>query len=100
MAAQFVLSYPFRIDLENNRFATVNSTTDTYKAEQVQGFLRTEKGERTMFPTFGIEDPVFNFFDAGEFLDAFNEYYTNIKIDEIDIVETSGKVTDVMVSFL
>ena len=53
-----------------------------------------------MFPTFGIEDPVFNFFDAGEFLDAFNEYYTNIKIDEIDIVETSGKVTDVMVSFL
>lgn len=99
MAAQFVLSYPFRIDTENQRFGTVNSTTDTYKAEQVKAFLRTEKNERIMFPSFGINDPVFYKFDAGEFLESFGEYYPNIPIEEVEIVETSGRVTDIMVKF-
>jgi len=99
MAVQFVLSYPFRIDPNNSRFGTVNSSTDTYKAEQVQAFIRTEKGERIMFPTFGIKDPVFAKFDAGEFLETFAEYYTDIVIDEVDIVETSGRLTDIMVTF-
>lgn len=99
MAAQFVLSYPFRIDTNNSRFATVNNTTDTYKAEQVQSFIRTEKGERVMFPAFGIDDPVFHTFDAGEFLETFSEFYTDVLIDEIEVVETAGRLTDIMVSF-
>ena len=99
MAAQFVLSYPFRIDPINQRFATVNSSTDTYKAEQVKSFLRTEKGERVMFPTFGISDPVFHKFNAGEFLETFGEYYSDIPIEEVEIVETSGRLTDIMVKF-
>ena len=52
-----------------------------------------------MFPTFGIKDPVFSKFDAGEFLETFAEFYTDIVIDEVDIVETSGRLTDVMVTF-
>ena len=52
-----------------------------------------------MFPTFGIKDPVFAKFDSGEFLETFAEYYTDIVIDEVDIVETSGRLTDIMVTF-
>ena len=52
MAGQRVLSYPFRFDMYNQRLATVNSDTDTHKAEQINTFLKTEKGERALFPDF------------------------------------------------
>ena len=54
MAGQLVLSYPFSVDYNNNRLSTVNSDTDTYKAQQITSFLRTEKGERPLFKNFGI----------------------------------------------
>ncbi len=79
-----VLSYPFRFDMQNQRLATVNSKADTYKAEQINTFLKTEKGERALFPDFGINDPVFHRFDAAEFIDSFVSFY---KVNEIEILE-------------
>tara|TARA_B100000287_G_C20328975_1_gene660922 strand:+ start:114 stop:422 length:309 start_codon:yes stop_codon:yes gene_type:complete len=101
MAAQFVLSYPFRVDMNNQRLGTVNSDTDAYKAEQINAFLRTEKDERALFPAFGITDPVFHRFDSGEFIDSFLEFYkpSEIAIEGVSITEEGGSVTNVAVTF-
>jgi len=101
MAGQFVLSYPFRFDMENQRFATVNSDTDTYKAQQISAFLKTEKSERALFPAFGIEDPVFHKFDSASFLDDFLNFYKSdsIVIESVDVQESSGKAENIAVKF-
>jgi|TARA_B100001250_G_scaffold401579_1_gene413617 hypothetical protein len=101
MTAQFVLSYPFRVDINNRRLGTINSETDTYKAEQINAFLRTEKEERALFPAFGITDPVFHKFDSGEFVDSFLEFYkpSEIAIENVDILEEGGNVLNVSVGF-
>tara|TARA_Y100000361_G_C10911578_1_gene214273 strand:+ start:80 stop:385 length:306 start_codon:yes stop_codon:yes gene_type:complete len=100
MAAESLLSYPFRIDFNNLRFGTVNSESDTYKAEQVSAFIRTEKGERVLFPEFGIDDPVFSGFDSGDFLDSFVEFYPSNKIEITEVrISQGGGRQDVAVSF-
>jgi len=101
MAGQLVLSYPFRVDYNNQEFGKVNADTDTYKAEQITAFLRTEKNERILFPAFGIVDPVFHKFDSADFLDSFLEFYPSnkIQITGIDITEDSGKASNVAVNF-
>jgi len=101
MAGQLVLSYPFSVDYNNNRLSTVNSDTDTYKAQQITSFLRTEKGERPLFKNFGIIDPVFNQFDSAEFIDAFIDFYPSnrIEITGIQITDNAGAATNVAVEF-
>ena len=101
MASQFLLSYPFRIDYNNERFGTVDSGSDTYKAQQISAFLRTEKSERPLFPSFGIEDPVFNTFDSADFIDSFIEFYPSdrIEITEIRVTDKNSGSQDVAVGF-
>lgn len=103
MSGQRVLSYPFRFDMYNRRLGTVNSDADTYKAEQINTFLKTEKGERALFPDFGINDPVFNVFDSAEFIDSFVSFYkpSEIEILEIEINDPKsfGKSLDIAVRF-
>jgi hypothetical protein len=100
--AEYVLSYPFRIDSVNRRAEVVWSDTDTYKAEQVKGFIRTVSGERDIFPRFGIEEPTFATFDTGKFFDDFTEFYTadQIEIDKVTLTDSGGVLTDVLVEFL
>ena len=99
--AQFVLSYPFRFDPTARGFAHVSDDTDTYKAQQIAAYIRTGKGERPILSDFGIDDPLFHEFDSGEFYDGFSDYYPSdvIGIDDVEIAEESGRVTDIAVSF-
>jgi hypothetical protein len=101
MAGQLVLSYPFRVDYNNARLGTVNADTDTYKAEQINAFIKTEKQERPLFPSFGIEDPVFKGFDIAEFVDSFLEFYKSqhIAIEEVEVSQKNGVLQDVAVRF-
>ena len=97
--AQFVLSYPLSLDF--NRFNTVRLDSDTYKAQQIKGFLRTEKNERPLLSDFGMNEPTFHTFDSGEFFDAFLNFYSSetLEISEVKVLETSGVVSDVQISF-
>tara|TARA_B100000287_G_C20338905_1_gene664975 strand:+ start:405 stop:710 length:306 start_codon:yes stop_codon:yes gene_type:complete len=99
--AEFVLSYPFRIDPFNSRAGVVSTDTDTYKAEQVTAFCRTEKNERPIMPDYGITDPLFNRFDTGEFSEGFTNFYSSedIKISAIQLKERGGRQTDVIIEF-
>lgn len=99
--AEYVLSYPFRMSNNNRRAEVVLTGTDTYKAQQVKAFVRTETTERSIFPNFGIEEPTFNTFDSGQFYDSFSDFYTsdNIDIVEIGLVQSEGALTNVEISF-
>ena len=54
-----VLSIPLSID-SSGGFKHVDTASDEYKAEQVQVFVLTNKGERQSWPTFGVTDPTFD----------------------------------------
>lgn len=99
--AQFVMSYPFQIDTNNNRMGVVLQDNDSYKAQQIQAFLRTHKGERAIFDSFGIDEPTFDAFSTAEFYDAFGDFYdeSTLNIEEIEVSETNGVLTDIKVAF-
>lgn len=99
--AEYVLSYPFSLDTLNGRAAVVYSSSDVYKAQQIKSFMRTDTGERRMFPTFGITDPTFDAFDSGTFYDSFSSFYDSgdINLEEIEVVEEGGVVVNVRVDF-
>lgn len=100
MAVQ-VLSYPFSTNNNRGGFSTVDDESDTYKAQQVAAFIRTRRSERPIFPSFGIDDPVFYTFDSGEFYDSFSDFYPtdDITINEISVTKSEGRITDIVVSF-
>ena len=99
--SEYVLSYPFRMNNKNRRAEVVMTGTDTYKAQQVKAFVRTETTERSIFPNFGIEEPTFNTFDSGQFYDAFSDFYTtdDIEIMEIGLVQSEGALSNVEITF-
>lgn len=99
--AEYVLSYPFSVDTLNSRASVVYSTSDVYKAQQIKAFMRTDTGERRIFPTFGITDPTFDDFNSGAFFDSFSNFYdsSDINLEEIEVVEEGGAVVDVIVEF-
>ena len=63
--------------------------------------MRTDTGERRIFPTFGITDPTFDDFNSGAFFDSFSNFYdsSDINLEEIEVVEEGGAVVDVIVEF-
>lgn len=98
--AEFVMSYPFSMDLVNRRLKTVNTDTDTYKAQQISAFLKSRKDERVLMPEFGINDPLFDTFDAAGFSSDFVEFYpSSIKLTSVNILKRGGVVSDVRVEF-
>lgn len=100
--AAYVLSYPFRVDGHNHRMSTVLVGTDTYKAEQISAYVRTEKDHRRIFPQFGITNPLFHEFDVGEFYDGFSDFYSSddIDVNQIAINEFAGRVRDIQIEFM
>ena len=100
--AQKVLSYPFRIDGSVGGFASVSDSSDTYKGQQINAFLRTSKGERPVFGDFGLDDPTFYEFDVSQFIDGFTDYYASeeIKITAVQTTDTAGVTPDIVISFI
>jgi len=94
--AQKVLSFPFEFDPSSpGRLKKVEQESDTYKAQQIEAFLRTEKGERPIFKDFGIDDPSFkvvsdDYADTLDLLVDFPFFYTNIAIDDVLIQFETG----------
>ena len=99
--AEFVLSYPFRIDEKNNRAGVVYTGTSSYKAEQINAIVKTEKDERPLMPDFGLTDPVFNKFEVSEFMTTLNRFYTSdeLQVTGLQVKQVGGKDTDVIIEF-
>lgn len=60
-----ILSHPFRL-ADTGEVATVDEGSTAANAEAVVVLAMTRLGERRMVPEFGVVDPVFAGFDAGE----------------------------------
>tara|TARA_B100001094_G_C18190622_1_gene806927 strand:+ start:2262 stop:2567 length:306 start_codon:yes stop_codon:yes gene_type:complete len=99
--AEFVLSYPFRMDQKNSRASVVYSGTSTYKAQQINALVKTEKDERPLMPDFGLTDPVFNKFEVAEFMNTLNRFYdnTSVQVTGLQVKQVGGKDTDVIIEF-
>jgi hypothetical protein len=95
-----VLSIPLSID-SSGGFKHVDTASDEYKAEQVQVFVLTNKGERQSWPTFGVTDPTFDNMQEEDILEEFSTFYgSSIRLDRVNIVKREGKVDRIEVNFL
>lgn len=98
--AQKVLSFPFQFDTNNpGSLKLVEQESDSYKAQQLEAFLRTQKGERPIFKDFGVEDPSFavvsdDYAENFDLMAEFASFYTNIAIDDVVVqVEDDGSIS-------
>ncbi|MBT6198999.1 MAG: hypothetical protein HOI21_00500 [Bacteroidetes Order II. Incertae sedis bacterium] len=94
-----VLSIPLSLD-STGGFKHVDTTSDEYKAEQVQVFVLTHKGERPVYPTFGVTDPVFDNMATEDILEEFSTFYgSSILLDRVNIIKSAGTVSRIEVNF-
>lgn len=68
-----ILSHPFRL-LPNGAVATVEQESDLADAEQIAVMALTVRGERPLVPGFGVTDPAYGGFDAGELVAGLAVY--------------------------
>ncbi len=96
-----VLSFPLKFSSEGD-FMKVDDTSDLYKAEQVRAFISTHKGERALFPSFGIDDPTFDDgFSGNALVSEFSQFYdTSVVINHIDIIKKHGAINNIEVNFI
>ncbi len=95
-----VLSVPLSLN-SSGEFKHVDTASDEYKAEQVQVFVLTNKGERPMFPTFGVTDPSFDNMAEEDILEEFSTFYgSSVLLDRVNIIKRAGAINRIEVNFL
>ena len=94
-----VLSIPLGFS-STGEFLKVDDTSNEYKAEQIKAFVSTHKGERPLFPTFGVDDPTFQDFSGSELLEEFTQFYgDSILIEDVDVIKKQGAVDSIEINF-
>jgi hypothetical protein len=83
-----VFAFPFRFDPAGQPVKVVQGS-DADMAQKINGLLRTELDELPLAPLFGMDDPTFAEFSAGELVAAASIFYP-----EITIVAVSEDVID------
>jgi hypothetical protein len=99
-----LLSFPFRFNPgQPSSFVTNEFETNEYKAQQIEGFMLTQTGQRPIFSDFGIEDPTFSGGNAGfddtTFVSEFATFYDNISLDRVTIVGSEGALSKIEIEF-
>lgn len=101
-----VLSFPFRFNpSQPSSFATYDYGEDDYKAQQIEAFMRTNKGRRPIYKDFGIEDPSFGSgrtasgFEDTTFVSEFATFYDNIALTKVNLVGSEGALNQIQIEF-
>ena len=84
-----IISHPFRVS-RTGAVATVEQDSDDGLAEQIAVTALTRRGERELVPDFGIDDPTFAGFDAGDLLNALSVFGPPVSIEDV-AVEWDGE---------
>lgn len=84
MPAVRVISFPFRLDL-NGSVATVQQDSDTEIEEQIALAMLTRTGERIQVPTFGVADPAFVGFAAGNLQRHLDDFGPRVDITTVEV---------------
>lgn len=100
MQSMKVLAFPFRFNLlQPGTFARVEQGSDAHKAQEVQCFFLTHKGERPIYQEYGISDPTFNSFDESEAAATFATFYQTIELNTITVNPRGDGTTAISVEF-
>lgn len=79
-----LLSHPFRLT-PGGSVATTAQGSDDANLEQVAVLALTVAGERPMVPGFGISDPAFGRFHAGELVAGVARWGPPVRIDDVSV---------------
>ena len=101
-----VLSFPFRFNpSQPSQFVSYEYNEDDYKAQQVEAFVRTNRGRRPIFQDFGLEDPTFGAgkvvsgFEDTTFVSEFATFYDNITLTKVNIIASEGALAQMQIEF-
>ena len=101
-----VLSFPFRFNSgQPSQFVTQDYNSTEYKAEQIEAFMKTHRGQRPIYADFGIDDPTFTGskaltdFDDTTFVSEFATFYDNIELDTVTVVSYQGALAQIEIEF-
>lgn len=93
-----ILSHPFRLTPVGN-VVTVEQDSDQADREQIAVLALTIRGERPLVPGFGITDPAFAGFEAGELAAGVATYGPPVRIIEVIEPRTSETEQEVTIHF-
>jgi hypothetical protein len=101
-----LLSFPFRFNPgQPESFVTYEYESNEYKAQQIEAFMKTHKGQRPIYADFGINDPTFSGgkaltdFDDTTFVSEFATFYGNIVLEKVTIIGSEGALSKIDVEF-
>ncbi len=100
-----ILSFPFRFNpSQPSSFSVYEQGGDDYKAQQIEAFMRTSKGEHPIFKDFGINDPTFGGsraagFDDTTFVSEFATFYDDIVLTKVNLVSSEGALQKIQIEF-
>jgi len=87
-----LLAYPMRVGTDG-KFVTVEDGPNYYPQELVC-LVKTDPGERTLVPTYGISDPTFTQFNAVELEEKVTTFGPPVIIEDVvSTVPGEGKMT-------
>ena len=87
-----LLAYPLRVGTDG-KFVTIEDGPDYYPQELVM-LVKTDPGERTLVPTYGIADPTFNRFNEVELQDKVSTYGPPVIVNKVTShVPAEGRLT-------
>jgi hypothetical protein len=76
-----LISYPFRVD-NTGVIATVEDGEEYY-AQELAVLIKTEPGERSLVPDYGIADPTFDNFSTTELLSKVGMFGPPVRIEKV-----------------
>ena len=79
-----IFSHPFRIGA-NGSVQTVEQTSDEANAQQIAVLALTRFGERSMVPSFGMSDPIFDQFRPAELAAGIALYGPPVELTSINV---------------
>ena len=93
-----LISFPFRLTA-NGSVATADDGSEDYLQEELAQLIRTQPGERTLVPTYGIPDPAYAGFDEAVLRAQVGIFGPPVTIRAVDIAYLSDAEQDVIVYF-
>lgn len=93
-----IMAMPFRLG-PNGSVIKVNETSDTAVSQLIAAAILTRIGERLLFPTFGITDPVFNQVSAAEVAAVLTTYGPNVQLQDVSAYFTDATTQQVNVTY-
>ena len=93
-----MLAFPFRVG-PSGHLVTIDETSDEAVNQLVAAAVMTRPGERPLFPTFGIEDPVFSEIAGPSLAAVLSQFGPNVGLENVETRFTDGTTQEVVITY-